>query len=232
MATIFVIDDEKTLVENISIALKKEGYIPEPYYNGLEAWEKFQKKRPDLIILDIMMPRMDGLELCRKIRGVDESVPVIFLSSRDDELDRIIGLEMGGDDYLCKPFSMKELMVRIKIILKRSERYNSSAADSRHEMEMGPLKLNTATGRCFWKDSGLILTVTELRILESLLDPIDTIKTREQLMKAAFPEDCYINERAMDSHIKRLRKKFVNADPCFDAVETVYGLGYRFRKLA
>jgi DNA-binding response OmpR family regulator len=225
MPNIYIVDDEDVIRDNLGFALKKEGYTVSPHPNGQEAWEAFQKAPPDLVLLDIMMPKMDGLELCRRIRKIDEHVPILFLSSRDEELDRIIGLEMGGDDYLCKPFSIRELLVRIKVILKRARQ------DSRKEDEFirtGDLTLSTARGLCRWKDQPAALTITEFRILEELVREPGLIRTREQLMHAAFPEDLYANERALDSHIKRIRKKIQVSDPLFEGIDTIYGLGYRW----
>lgn len=222
---LFVVDDEDSIRENLGFALKKEGYAVSPHPNGQSAWEAFQLSPPDLLLLDIMMPKMDGLELCRRIRSINEQVPILFLSSRDEELDRIIGLEMGGDDYLCKPFSIRELLVRIKVILRRSRQ------EIRKEEEYyktGSLTLSPARGLCRWKDSPVTLTITEFRILEDLVREPGLIRSREQLMHAAFPEDLYANERALDSHIKRIRKKLQVNDPSFDGIDTIYGLGYRW----
>lgn len=225
MTEIFIVEDETVIRDNIRFALEKEGYTAKPLSDGKEAWEAFQKAPPDLILLDITMPRMDGLELCRRIRSINEQVPILFLSSRDEELDRIIGLEMGGDDYLCKPFSVRELMVRIKVILKRARQDSRIAEDF---IRTGNLTLSSARGLCRWGDKPVPLTITEFRILEELVREPGIIRTREQLMHAAFPDDLYANERALDSHIKRIRKKILLTDPAFNDIDTIYGLGYRW----
>ncbi len=212
----------------MSYALEKEGYRVECYANGEEAWKGLSHGMADLLVLDVMMPRMDGLELCRKIRSVNEDVPLIFLSSRSDEIDRILGLEMGGDDYVCKPFSLKELMVRIKILLRRMDPERRTSRSSRI-IRCADLVLDSDGCRLWQDEEELELTVTEFRMLESLITYPGVVKSREQLMRAAFPADNYVSDRAADSHIKRLRKKLSGKEP-YTAIETVYGLGYRFKE--
>lgn len=221
---IALVDDEESILTNIAYALNKEGFQVSTYKNGEEAWNAFQDNMPDLAVLDVMMPRMDGISLCRKIRENDRKVPLLFLSSRDEEIDRILGLEMGGDDYLCKPFSIRELVVRIKVLLRRVEPLKEGAEVLVH----GPLELDKDSCRVRWKGENLPVTLTEFRILESLIRYPGTVKSREQLMKAAFPKDNYVSDRAADSHIKRLRKKLDDTDGSKQWIETVYGLGYRF----
>jgi len=225
MIQIALVDDEEKIRTNLAYALEHEGYEVMVFSNGEEAWAALEKSKPDLLILDIMMPRLNGLELCRRIRRTDQTLPILFLSSRDEELDRVIGLESGGDDYLCKPFSIRELLARIRVILKRcgpGSVFTGTAA--------GHLELDREGCLARWKGVPLILTITEFRILDALGTAPGVVKTRDQLFAAAFPDDAYPNERAVDSHIKRLRRKLVEADPAFDALETVYGLGYRFRR--
>jgi len=224
MIHITIVDDEEKIRQNLTYALEREGYLVSAYANGVDALEGMESQKPDLLILDIMMPRMGGLELCRHIRKNDEEMPIMFLSSKDEELDKVIGLESGGDDYLCKPFSIRELLARIKVILKRC-----GGVSSAHE-RVGALELDREGCLARWKGVLLILTITEFRILESLGGHPGVVKSRDQLCQTAFPEDGYPNPRAMDSHIKRLRRKLQEADPLFDAIETVYGLGYRFKK--
>lgn len=228
MKTIAVVDDEKTIRENLSYALEKEGYLTQCYANGEEAWKDFSMNQPDLIVLDVMMPRIDGLELCRKIRSVNEEIPLIFLSSRGDEIDRILGLEMGGDDYVCKPFSLKELLVRIKILLRRTDPDRKNRGQQKTLIKGNDLSLDPEGCRLWQDDREIELTVTEFRMLESLITYPGVVKTREQLMRAAFPNDNYVSDRAADSHIKRLRKK-LSSQENYTAIETVYGLGYRFK---
>ncbi|GHV86010.1 DNA-binding response regulator [Spirochaetia bacterium] len=251
---IAVVDDEKNIREVIRIALEKEfPGVPaiEEHSDGLAAWETWSAGSfPDLAILDITMPRMDGLELCRRIRAAPSAIPVIFLSSRDEEIDKVLGLESGGDDYVCKPFSLRELLARIKAGLRRTERMEQEVhggmetnlgfdsefkpsppaeGDSAAGDSAGPcLILDAERFTASWNGTALDLTVTEFRILHSLTTRPGFIKTREQLMAAAFPEDTYPNDRAADSHIKRIRKKILAVDPQFDELEAVYGLGYRW----
>jgi DNA-binding response OmpR family regulator len=228
MKTIAVIDDEKTIRENLTYALEKEGYRVVDYANGEEAWEGLSRHMADLLVLDVMMPRIDGLELCRKIRSLNEDIPVIFLSSRSDEIDRILGLEMGGDDYVCKPFSLKELLVRIKILLRRTDPDRVKSKRKNH-IRCRDLSMDSEGCRLWQDDREIELTVTEFRMLESLITYPGVVKSREQLMRAAFPADNYVSDRAADSHIKRLRKKLSKIEN-YMAIETVYGLGYRFKE--
>ncbi|MDR1307105.1 MAG: response regulator transcription factor [Treponema sp.] len=253
---IAVVDDEKNIREVIRLALEKEFFRVEEYRDGLAAWEAWYTgavlRTPDLVILDITMPRMDGIELCRKIRSAGSAAPVIFLSSRDDEIDKVLGLESGGDDYVCKPFSLRELLARIRAGLRRANFGDGNRAGSAADpvaagasaaagagaaslAEASPaatsapgLLLDENRLSVFWKGLPLEFTVTEFRIIKSLAGRPGVIKTREQLMAAAFPEDSYPNDRAADSHIKRIRKKFLAADPLFYQLEAIYGLGYRW----
>ncbi len=218
-----IVDDEAAITGSLSYALRKEGFRVDLFHDGAGAWEQFQKELPDLIVLDIMMPRMDGLQLCRRIRDRGFEVPIIFLSSRDEEVDRLLGFEMGGDDYLSKPFSVRELIARVKAVLRRS----GAAGGGDAPVTAGKWLLDSASAHCRVGERSVPLTITELRILTSLIEMPGVVKSREQLMNAAFPEDRYANERAADSHIKRLRKKLSLLGGC-DPIETVYGMGYRF----
>jgi DNA-binding response OmpR family regulator len=228
MSLIAVVDDEKNIREVIRIALEKEFYRVDEYSDGALAWEGFKNKIPDLIILDIVMPRMDGMELCKKIRAAPwgASVPVIFLSSRDDEIDKVLGLESGADDYVAKPFSLRELLARIRAGLRRTEARETAVNVS----PSGGLSLDENRCAALWRGVSMEFTVTEFRMLQSLAARPGFIKTREQLMGAAFPDDAFPNEKAADSHIKRIRRKFLENDPVFDRLESVYGLGYRWRE--
>jgi DNA-binding response OmpR family regulator len=223
-----VVDDEKNIQETVAFALKKEGFKPLTFSNGQEAWESFQKKLPDLVILDILMPMMDGLELCRRLRGVNETLPIIFLTSKDEEFDRVLGLELGADDYLCKPFSMRELITRVKVLFRRLAHPAGGAAEG-ETLRVFDLELDLQRYTAKWKGRKLDLTVTEFMLLLSLGRQPGVVKTREKLMEEAYPDNTYVSDRTIDSHIKRLRKKFVQADPEFAFIETVYGLGYRFK---
>lgn len=228
--TVAVVEDEQNIRENIGFALKREGYDVEVYADGRAAWEAFQRSLPDLLVLDIIMPRMDGLELCRRVRGISETIPIIFLSSRDEEFDRVLGLELGADDYLCKPFSMRELIARIKVLFRRIalNRLPDGVDVQAHRVGLLTLDLQRYTAR--WGDRLVPLTVTEFMILRALARRPGYVKTRQQLMEEGYPHDTFVSDRTIDSHIKRLRKKFVAIDDTFDDIETVYGLGYRYRE--
>ncbi|MCK5377255.1 MAG: response regulator [Acidobacteria bacterium] len=226
---IAIVEDEQNIRENLAFALDREGYRVETYGDGLDAWQAFQNELPDLLILDIIMPRMDGLELCRKVRTLSENVPIIFLTSRDEEFDRVLGLELGADDYLCKPFSMRELLARVKVLFRRIALGREAASASDEELlQVGDLELDLRRYTARWRETTVGLTVTEFMILHALARRPGHVKTREQLMNEGYPHDTFVSDRTIDSHIKRVRKKFLAIDGAFDGVETVYGLGYRY----
>ncbi len=226
--TVAVVDDEANIRDTVGFALEREGYRVETYAEGAAAWNAFAQALPDLAILDIVMPRMDGLELCRRLRARSQALPIIFLTSRDEEFDRVLGLELGADDYLCKPFSMRELVARVKVLFRRLAL--ATAAESGEELvRLGSLELDLARYTVRWRGAAVPLTVTEFLMLHSLVRHPGHVKTRDQLMSEGYPHDTYVSERTIDSHIKRLRRKFEQADPGFAGIETVYGLGYRYR---
>lgn len=226
MHRIAVVDDEKNIRAMVRVALEREGYEVDEYANGADAWLAFQSALPNLAILDVMMPRMDGLELCRRLRGLSPGLPLIFLSSRDEEIDRVLGLESGGDDYVCKPFGMRELIARIHAALRRGSA-KAEASIGPFSVSAGSLALDDERYLARVGGQQVSLTVTEFRILRSLAAAPGAVKTREQLMRAAFPEDAYPNDRAADSHIKRIRAKLGAAGLPAERLEAVYGLGYR-----
>ncbi len=239
-----MVDDEKNIRGVIRLALEKEYHQVDEYTDGLNAWNRFQTSMPELIILDILMPRMDGIELCRNIRNhpLGKELPIIFLSSKDDEIDKVLGLESGGDDYVCKPFSIRELIARVRAGLRRKQFLETAAPQGNNNfsgdgttensvLNYGHLSIDENRHFVSWKNIPIYLTVTEFRMLKNLVSHPDYIKNREQLMASAFPEDNFLNDRAVDSHIKRIRKKFQDIDSGFDEVESVYGLGYRWRKI-
>ncbi|MCG6964711.1 MAG: response regulator transcription factor [Acidobacteria bacterium] len=226
--TIAVVDDEANILDTVGFALRREGYLVETYAEGAAAWEVFQRTLPDLAILDIVMPRMDGLELCRRLRGRSEALPIIFLTSRDEEFDRVLGLELGADDYLCKPFSMRELVARVKVLFRRLA-LAATTGDEEELITLGSLELDLARYTARWAGRPVPLTVTEFLMLRALIRHPGHVKTRNQLMGEGYPHETYVSERTIDTHIKRLRRKFEEVDPGFVAVETVYGLGYRYR---
>lgn len=226
---IALVDDEANIRETVGFALEQAGYRVAAYSNGQDAWEACQKELPDLAILDILMPRMDGLDLCRRLRGLSEELPIIFLSSRDEEFDRVLGLEIGADDYLCKPFSIRELLARVRVLLRRLSLIRQKAQPSAESLlDVGALRLDLQRYLATWKGVALSLTVTEFMILRALARYPGHVKSRRQLMEEGYPHDAYVSERTIDSHIKRLRKKFAAHDADFSGIETVHGLGYRY----
>lgn len=235
---IALVDDEENLRETVGLALRRAGYRVETYADGLAAWRSFERSLPDLVVLDILMPHMDGLELCRRLRAFSERLPILFLSSRDEELDRVLGLELGADDYLCKPFSMRELVARVKVLLRRAAWRDAPAGhpgeseEGERVIEAGRLRLDLRRYQAHWAGVPVALTVTEFTLLQALARHPGHVKTRAQLLAEAYPNDAYVSDRTIDSHVKRLRKKLCEADPAFDGIETIYGLGYRYREEA
>ncbi len=229
-ATIALVDDDRNILTSVSIALQAEGFLTRVYSDGEAALKALADNPPDLAIFDIKMPRMDGLELLRRLRE-RQSTPVIFLTSKDDELDEALGLAMGADDYIAKPFSQRLLIARIRAILRRAEPLQPAGAGGEPTAETlvrGRLAMDPARHRVLWDNEPVTLTVTEFLILETLAQRPGVVKTRNQLMDAAYQDDIYVDDRTIDSHIKRVRRKFRGVDPQFDAIETLYGAGYRF----
>jgi len=229
-ATIALVDDDRNILTSVSIALQTEGFTTRIYSDGETALKALTDNPPDLAIFDIKMPRMDGLELLRRLREKSQ-IPVIFLTSKDDELDEALGLAMGADDYIAKPFSQRLLIARIRAILRRTEASNApreGEAAPAPVLERGRLTMDPARHRTLWAGEPVTLTVTEFLILETLAQRPGIVKTRNQLMDAAYQDDIYVDDRTIDSHIKRVRRKFRAVDPQFDAIETLYGAGYRF----
>ena len=226
--TIAVVEDEETIREGIAFALRREGYHPESFDDGLTAWERFEMSLPDLVILDIGLPRMDGLEVCRRLRTRSDYLPIIFVTSREEEFDRVLGLELGADDYLCKPFSMRELMARVKVLLRRASQSESHREVQDRPIVAGDLMLDPMRLSVSWKGHGVALTVTEFLLLQSLARRPGVVRTRDQLMDDAYPDRVSVSDRTIDSHVKRIRRKFVAVDPAFESIEGVYGAGYRY----
>lgn len=226
-----LVDDEKNVRLAVGSALKKEGFEVVEFSNGQQALDcltNCEGTVPDIYVLDIMMPVMDGIMFLQKYKALHPEIPAIFLTSRDEEFDRVLGLELGADDYLCKPFSVKELIARIKVLHRRYDFIKSDKnVDEKQSCDnmasCNGIRIDSENYRAFIGNQSLDLTVTEFRLLELFKNRTGAVLTREQLMNAAFPEDCYVNDRAIDCHIKRLRKKI---GP--EKIETVYGLGYRF----
>jgi two-component system, OmpR family, response regulator ChvI len=229
-ATIALVDDDRNILTSVSIALQGEGFLTRVYSDGDAALKALTENPADLAIFDIKMPRMDGLELLKRLR-VKVDTPVIFLTSKDDELDEAMGLAMGADDYIAKPFSQRLLIARIRAILRRTEARRDPAepgSEAQEPLVRGHLEMDPARHRTTWKGAPVTLTVTEFLILETLAQRPGIVKTRNQLMDAAYSDDIYVDDRTIDSHIKRLRRKLRQIDPEFDAIETLYGAGYRF----
>jgi two-component system response regulator ChvI len=228
-ATIALVDDDRNILTSVSIALQAEGFTVRLYSDGAAALKALTDNPPDLAVLDIKMPRMDGMELLRRLREKSE-LPVIFLTSKDDEIDQALGLAMGADDYIAKPFSQRLLIERIRAVLRRaaSRREPEGATPPAEKIERGRLSMDPARHRVTWSGAEVQLTVTEFMILETLAQRPGFVKSRDQLMDAAYQDDVYVDDRTIDSHIKRLRKKFRAVDDDFKAIDTLYGVGYRF----
>lgn len=233
-ASIALVDDDRNILTSVTIALEAEGFRVRTYPDGQKAYDALSKNPADLAVFDIKMPRMDGMELLRKIREVS-AMPVIFLTSKDEEIDQLLGLRMGADDYIAKPFSQRLLIERIRALLRRVEMQarpiiedeEVDEADQvmiRGELELDPLRHNVK-----WKGLDVTLTVTEFLILKSLAQHPGHVKSRDSLMDSAYSDDVYVDDRTIDSHIKRLRKKFRKVDNDFTAIETLYGVGYRYK---
>jgi two-component system response regulator ChvI len=236
---IALVDDDRNILTTVSIALQAEGFATRLYYDGAAALKALLENPPDLAVCDIKMPRMDGHELLRRLREKSQ-LPVIFLTSKDDEADEAHGLAMGADDYIAKPFSQRLLIARIRAILRRSEIARDDAAEGGADdgqphlhalpepIRRGRLTMDPARHTVTWNGGAVSLTVTEFLILEALATRPGVVKTRNQLMDAAYHDDVFVDDRTIDSHIKRLRRKFRAVDAQFAAIETLYGAGYSF----
>ena len=226
--TIALVDDDRNILTSIQMALEAEGFAVRTYTDGAEALRGLTANPVDLAILDIKMPRMDGMELLERLRRQSE-LPVIFLTSKDDEVDELMGLRMGADDYIKKPFSQRLLIERIRTLLRREAANREGETAAAETLARGDLALDSARHLCTWKGQPVDLTVTEFLLLKSLASRPGHVKSRDQLMDAAYGEHIYVDDRTIDSHIKRLRKKFRVIDGEFAQIETLYGVGYRYR---
>ena len=241
MPTIALVDDDRNILTSVALALEAEGYRVETYTDGASALDGLKVAPPDLAIFDIKMPRMDGMELLRRFRQTSD-LPVIFLTSRDDEIDELFGLKMGADDFIKKPFSQRVLVERVRALLRRVQRgavepvtggpvaTENAAAGGGSVLTRGDLVMDEERHSCTWKSKPVTLTVTEFLILRSLAQRPGIVKSRNALMDAAYDDQVYVDDRTIDSHIKRLRKKFKQADDSFDMIETLYGVGYKFKE--
>ena len=225
--TIALVDDDRNILTSVTMALESEGYDVRAFADGEVALRGLSSRPVDLAILDIKMPRMDGIELLARLRRHSD-VPVIFLTSKDEEVDEILGLRMGADDYIKKPFSQRLLLERIRAVLRRHEP-GEIEQDKKDVLRRGDLILDSSRHLCTWKDKEVNLTVTEFLLVEALARRPGHVKNRDQLIDAAYGEHIYVDDRTIDSHIKRLRRKFKNEDEEFAEIETLYGVGYRYR---
>jgi len=227
--TIALVDDDRNILTSVSMTLEAEGFAVRTYTDGAEALRGLMQQPGDLAVLDIKMPRMDGMELLEKLRRTSE-LPVIFLTSKDDEVDELMGLRMGADDYIKKPFSQRLLIERIRTLLRReASRGASGEKAGEAAITRGDLTLDPNRHLCTWKNQPVELTVTEFLLLKALAQRPGHVKSRDQLMDSAYGENIYVDDRTIDSHIKRLRKKFKALDNEFNQIETLYGVGYRYR---
>jgi two-component system, OmpR family, response regulator ChvI len=228
--TIAVVDDDHDILDLVETMLEMEGHQVVTFDSGRTALDSLRAKSPDLVILDIKMPGMDGIELLRQLR-LKSRVPVIFLTGKLDEADELLALKHGADDFIRKPFSQRVLAERVRTVLRR---FRSIGVDSEAEfgnnvMERGHLRMDQERHSCKWKGKDVVLTVTEFRLLQTLATRPGVIKSRDALMDAAYEDQVYVDDRTIDSHVKRLRKKFRAVDNTFDRIETLYGVGYRFK---
>ena len=232
MNKIVLVDDDRNILTSVSMMLEAEGFEVETYNDGQAALDAFNKKLPDMAVLDIKMPRMDGIELLQRIRQKTK-MPVIFLTSKDDEIDEVLGLRMGADDYVKKPFSQSLLVERIRALLRRQDaQAGEIVADSEETkvVERGELRMDPLRYAVSWKGKDVSLTVTEFLLLQALAQSPGFVKSRDQLMDVAYDDQVYVDDRTIDSRIKRLRKKMRTADDQFSAIETLYGIGYRYNE--
>lgn len=232
-ASIALVDDDRNILTSVTIALEGEGFSVRTYPDGQKAWDALSKNPADVAVLDIKMPRMDGMELLRRMREVSD-MPIIMLTSKDEEIDQLLGLRMGADDYIGKPFSQRLLIERIRALLRRSEMRKTAPEETEEQQEAvmtrGKLELDSLRHSVTWKGADVTLTVTEFLILQILAQHPGHVKSRDSLMDAAYSDDVYVDDRTIDSHIKRLRRKFRAVADDFDAIETLYGVGYRYRE--
>jgi two-component system response regulator ChvI len=231
MANIALVDDDENILTSVSMALESEGHVVKIYEDGAKALADITASPPDLVVSDIKMPTMDGMELLRRIRQSSE-LPLIFLTSKDEEIDEVLGLTMGADDYVKKPFSQRLLLERIKAVLRRrAVGPTPTKEEEKQIIRRGSLTLDPMRHACVWKGLPVTLTVTEFLILESLAQRPGFVKSRDALMDAAYDDQVYVDDRTIDSHIKRVRKKFRVVDPEFDSIETLYGVGYKYKEI-
>jgi two-component system, OmpR family, response regulator ChvI len=229
--TIALVDDDRNILTSVSMTLEQEGYQVRTYTDGESALQGLMAKPVDLAVLDIKMPRMDGMELLQRLRQ-RSNMPVVFLTSKDEEVDELMGLRLGADDYITKPFSQRLLLERIRALLRRNEgaRAEGSGAPPGGVLARGDLMLDETKHTCLWKGKQVQLTVTEFLLVKALALRPGMVKNRDQLIDAAYGENIYVDDRTIDSHVKRIRRKFRHTDGDFDQIETLYGIGYRYKE--
>jgi two-component system response regulator ChvI len=237
MAKITLVDDDENIVTSVSLALESHGHTVKAYYDGATGLAALENEPPDVAILDVKMPRLDGMEVLRRLRRSSD-IPVIILTSKDEEIDEILGFNLGADDYIHKPFSQRLLIERVKAVLRRAGRGEGDEAagpagvlEAKGAIKRGKLTLDPARHDCLWEGKPVKLTVTEFLLLQALAQRPGFVKSRDNLMDAAYDDQVYVDDRTIDSHIKRMRKKFREVDPEFDSIETLYGVGYRYREV-
>ncbi|GBQ08612.1 response regulator transcription factor [Saccharibacter floricola] len=232
---ITLVDDDRNILASVQMALEAEGYGVHTYTDGESALQGLLSRPVSLAILDVKMPRMDGIELLKRLR-TRSNMPVIFLTSKDEEMDQLMGLRLGADDYITKPFSLRLLVERIRALLRRHEvsqaEVTGDSTAGRSILVRGPLALDEARHQCLWNDKEVALTVTEFLLVKALVVRPGLVKSRDQLIDAAYGDSIYVDDRTIDSHIKRVRKKFRQVDEDFNQIETLYGVGYRYRDIA
>ena len=232
MSRIALVDDDRNILTSVAMTLEAEGFEVETYNDGQAALDGFNKRMPDIGVFDIKMPRMDGMDLLQRVRQ-KSSMPVIFLTSKDDEIDEVLGIRMGADDYVKKPFSQRLLVERIRALLRRQEALAGEVIEETEETKVmirGELVMDPLRHAVKWKGKDVSLTVTEFLLLQALAQRPGFVKSRDQLMDVAYDDQVYVDDRTIDSHIKRLRKKMRNTDDTFSAIETLYGIGYRYNE--
>ena len=229
--TIALVDDDRNILTSVSMTLEQEGYTVRTYTDGESALQALNAKPVDLAVLDIKMPRMDGMELLQRLRQRSH-MPVIFLTSKDEEVDQLMGLRLGADDYIVKPFSQRLLIERIRALLRRNEANRAEGAGSPASAVLvrGDLVLDETKHQCSWRGQDIALTVTEFLLVKSLATRPGMVKSRDQLIDGAYGENIFVDDRTIDSHIKRVRKKFRQVDESFDRIETLYGIGYKYKE--
>jgi two-component system response regulator ChvI len=234
LANITLVDDDENIVASVSLALESHGHTVKAYFDGASGLAALESDPPDMAILDVKMPRMDGMEVLRRLRQTTD-LPVIILTSNDEEIDEILGFNLGADDYIHKPFSQRLLIERVKAVLRRGRENEENGAagvnaPNSKAIRRGRLTLDPARHDCLWDGKPVKLTVTEFLLLQALAQRPGFVKSRDNLMDAAYDDQVYVDDRTIDSHVKRMRKKFRQVDPEFDSIETLYGVGYRYRE--